>query len=1101
MNDAKLSTFSEIEMRSYSDLEASFLRSASILKREYLNRLSSYKVVNLPESISEKNIKEYAEFYKISKLVYIKDESFLEKLTTVARAASISNSSLVTIISSDGASTSFWIGSVNKTFDKNMSSILGDTLEASIKGNFHGSEIERVSNDSAEDMLNGFTKKYSVVSSISNVASLRDEEGDIEKYAQGIENLIEALQGKRYSIITIADPISNQESAIVTDSLEQLYSQLSGFKQTEMSINENSNVSNSDQYSKSYASAIGRNTSISQSHTTQSGWNESESENESNTSNMGAVAVAVAGVAAVGLTVATGGLAAVAGAAVAGAATATAVAGGVGAATITTAGSVAGGLIGTKSRGKTSSSGTSGSESDSETKVIGENETDTTTIINGNTYTKTIGSGRTLSFSVENKTVKNILESIDKQIERMRECASYGSFSACTYVLTEDINVNMVASSLFNALISGEKSNVQVAKVNSWGINDDEDTDVEMVISYISKLTHPRFADFSDTMEFTPASLISGKELSIQLGIPKKSIQGLSVVYKVPFGRNVLKDTTKAEKSVSIGKLYNMGAIDKGDISLDVNSLTSHVFITGSTGTGKSNTTYKMLENISAVDSSIRFMVVEPAKGEYKHAFFNHPKFKDECSVHVYGTNPKKMDLLRINPFSFPDDIHVLEHIDRLVEILNVCWPMYAAMPAILKNSIIRAYEKCGWDITNSYISRNQIVYPGFSDVLQCINEILESSAFSNDNKGDYTGALCTRVESLTTGLNGQILSVDEISGELLFGRNTIVDLSRIGSVETKSLIMGILVMKLQEYRMAEEIQPNQPLRHIMVLEEAHNLLKKTSTEQSAESSNLAGKSVEMITNAIAEMRTYGEGFFIVDQAPYLLDEAVIRNTNTKIVLRLPEENDRLIVGKAMALSDEQILELSKLEKGCAAIYQNDWEEAVLCQFEEYHKHYEDPEKDKELFVYDGARHIRTQSEIKKDVLRLLVDLVLDENRDANIDRVADMKRLLSGLSIPYSTKSSILRLICTDKQCDINDISEAVVELYNARNVVENVKDSPDIEAWNESIIMLADPELRKMSKKYMDIFVQSLLVEQTRKEPEFEPYVESWKLKMREV
>ena len=29
------------------------------------------------------------------------------------------------------------------------------------------------------------------------------------------------------------------------------------------------------------------------------------------------------------------------------------------------------------------------------------------------------------------------------------------------------------------------------------------------------------------------------------------------------------------------------------------------------------------------------------------------------------------MPLLKINPFSFPDDIHVLEHIDRLIEIFN----------------------------------------------------------------------------------------------------------------------------------------------------------------------------------------------------------------------------------------------------------------------------------------------------------------------------------------------------------------------------------------------------------------------------------------------
>lgn len=51
-------------------------------------------------------------------------------------------------------------------------------------------------------------------------------------------------------------------------------------------------------------------------------------------------------------------------------------------------------------------------------------------------------------------------------------------------------------------------------------------------------------------------------------------------------------------------------------------------------------------------------------------------------------------DRLRINPFEFPEGIHIYEHIDRILEVFNVCWPMYAAMPAVLKEAIIRAYEK-----------------------------------------------------------------------------------------------------------------------------------------------------------------------------------------------------------------------------------------------------------------------------------------------------------------------------------------------------------------------------------------------------------------------
>ena len=215
--------------------------------------------------------------------------------------------------------------------------------------------------------------------------------------------------------------------------------------------------------------------------------------------------------------------------------------------------------------------------------------------------------------------------------------------------------------------------------------------------------------------------------------------------------------------------------------------------------------------------------------------------------------------------------------------------------------------------------------------LLFLINKVIDESKYSSDSKGDYAGALLTRVRSLITGLNGLIFSDNDIPDSELFDRSVIIDLSRIGSVETKSLIMGLLVMKLNEYRMSSG-ESNQSLKHITVIEEAHNLLKRVSTEQYSESSNILGKSVELLTNSIAEMRTYGEGFIIADQSPGALDLAVIRNTNTKIILKLPEKSDREVLGGAVGLTDEQTDELSKLKSGTAVIYQNDWVEPVLVQ-------------------------------------------------------------------------------------------------------------------------------------------------------------------------
>ena len=58
---------------------------------------------------------------------------------------------------------------------------------------------------------------------------------------------------------------------------------------------------------------------------------------------------------------------------------------------------------------------------------------------------------------------------------------------------------------------------------------------------------------------------------------------------------------------------------------------------------------------------------------------------------------------------------------------------------------------------------------------------------------------------------------------------------------------------------MSGAAESNSKLRHVTVLEEAHNILGAAQQDNRAEGANIAGKSVEMLANAIAEMRSYGE--------------------------------------------------------------------------------------------------------------------------------------------------------------------------------------------------------------------------------------------------
>ncbi|RRD95939.1 ATP-binding protein [Clostridiales bacterium COT073_COT-073] len=707
--------------------------------------------------------------------------------------------------------------------------------------------------------------------------------------------------------------------------------------------------------------------------------------------------------------------------------------------------------------------------------------------------TVSLGKNEGITQNHVNYGVKHMLELLEKQLFRLEQSAALGLWDFAAYVISEDsVVVNNVAHT-YLALSQGEESFLAQSAVNVWrgDLPKERDSKREKekamsILKSVSRLQHPEFClnvtENSDAYRerlvypswVTATTSLSGKELARALNFPSKSINGLPVVETAAFGRSI-SSYNEIKRELVLGKAYHMHKEEKNSkVGLSKENLTSHVFVTGSTGTGKTNTVIGMIQKLCLQKNELpspKFMVIEPAKGEYKNVLGGY-----EC-VKVYGTNPQYTMLLRLNPFSFPKNISVSEHIDRLVEIFNVCWPMYAAMPAILKDAVIKAYEAAGWDICFSQNRYSDRVFPSFVDVMEQVKVILTSSEYSNETRGDYTGALISRLNSLTNGINGQIFSNNALSDKELFDENVIVDLSRVGSIETKSLIMGILLLKLQEYRLSEK-EPNiEKLEHIMVLEEAHNLLRRTSLEQVAESSNLLGKSVEMLTNAIAELRAFGESFIIVDQAPELLDKAVIRNTNTKIVHRMPEQVDREIVGKAMALKEDQIMELAKLELGIAAVYQSDWIEAVLCKVDKVEKN-----NDKRKNIVDTNQYFINAREDLLDWL--MTGEIWHKENQVDLLKLKDIV-LTSNLSARI--KCSFLEYLQTDKKNAFERLGHFAYEFFEVEKAVKEAREIDNITLWVRTLVDRLTPSVKNYSGEQIDLLLAHIINEQSLRNREY--------------
>ena len=397
---------------------------------------------------------------------------------------------------------------------------------------------------------------------------------------------------------------------------------------------------------------------------------------------------------------------------------------------------------------------------------------------------------------------------------------------------------------------------------------------------------------------------------------------------------------------------------------------------------------------------------------------------------------------------------------------------MYAAMPAVLKDAILQAYEASGWNINNSYNYYSEDIFPNFTDLLESINNVINTSAYSDEVKSNYIGSLATRVKSLTNGLNGQIFASDEIDNDILFDSNVIIDLSRVGSQETKSLIMGILIMRLNERRMAFSGM-NQPLKHVTILEEAHHLLKRTSTEQSSEGSNVAGKAVEMLSNSIAEMRTYGEGFIIADQSPSAVDSSAIRNTNTKIILRLPDEQDRRLIGKAAAVSDDQLEEIARLPRGVAVIYQNNWLEPVLCKINRF----SGEEKTYECPTTTQVTVCNQRKEFNLHLARLLLHKRMDETEPFDLQILKDgAKRYNIATNYKIGLLNSIQQVEKTGHTTIWSDHTNAINLLLSVLGIRETISSQLTRMSSKVELNVLADTLLKNHLTQLSDNMTRSI-------------------------
>ena len=128
-------------------------------------------------------------------------------------------------------------------------------------------------------------------------------------------------------------------------------------------------------------------------------------------------------------------------------------------------------------------------------------------------------------------------------------------------------------------------------------------------------------------------------------------------------------------------------------------------------------------------------------------------------------------------------------------------------------------------------------------------------------------------------------------------------------SAQSAAFIMNILLFKFQSY-LSRQPECGR-LRRVIVVEEAHNVFKRTLAEDSGRALNN-----EYFDKMLAEIRSSGTGLILSDQRPSVMSDAVMANTSVKIIHAITDGCDRETIGVAAGLSAFQMKKLGEFQTG-----------------------------------------------------------------------------------------------------------------------------------------------------------------------------------------
>ena len=783
------------------------------LRREYLDapvfeletfRLAEDAGAGLTETA-------FVQVEQVGKPVSGGEGEMLSAIRTTLAACHDPRYGLVFLLASDGVRNSIYIGVASRE-EGAQPRLFADQAGEFLCSNWPGTRVRAILEP--EEMAASVhvpMSAYRYARAFTGIPSPKGKPG-AEEPPQTLDRLMRGLRGKPYLYLVIAEPLAEHEVGAIISNCHALSGQIHAFSRSTAQMGRSTGRSETS--------------STSESESISSSSSKSESTSESESKSKGVLGTALdqstgveKGLKAAGL----GGLSAL----------------------LVAAGGpfLLSGMLGMFGQLLPSTGGSASlSASSSESETTGQTSSSSTS--EGTT------SGESLSYSREylNRHAEACEMLLASTVERFETARAQGCWNVGVYMISDQQEAAAQAQAQLKALVSGSQSSFEPVRAHNLEAVWDGPVQTALdafrhpqlslhVPGEEARLQHPMGSAFEGLT--TP---MNTDELALLVNLPAREIPGMPLQETASFSLNPPQLT--AEKALSLGRVLEGGeAVGDLEYAVDLDSLTRHVFITGITGSGKSNTCRRFIEEM--MDRDVNFMVIEPAKNEYVQLALGYnqsKRFKREIAVYAPGRDAwggHPLDTLKLNPFDIvrmkDAIVQVMPHLDRLKSIFNASFPMYEILPVILEEALVDLYDSQGW--LEETLPPDGVGCPTLSNLFARIGGLVRSKGYEERITNNITAALKTRIGSLMRGWKGRLFDhPTSTPWAELFDRPVVVNLQQMGDDADKCFTMALLLNFLYEYRQAQHEVAGSPesggLRHLAIIEEAHRVLRAASASR-----------------------------------------------------------------------------------------------------------------------------------------------------------------------------------------------------------------------------------------------------------------------------